>query len=197
MKILKINPKKISQEEIDLIVDYFNNGKTVVLPTDTIYAIHAIATNQKAVERIFKAKGRGKEKPMLILVKSWCMVKEYCFVSAKQDRYLRTLWPGPISVILKKRDGIPDVVTAGNDSVAVRMPDNDLLISIIKKINLPLVSTSVNKSGQASLSDVNEIKNHFNENEIDLVVDIGKNKNKKPSRLIDARDVENIKILRK
>ncbi len=199
MKTIKLNLKNYTEEQIDEVVDYLNRGKVIVYPTDTIYGLGCDATNKKAIEKIFKIKKREKSKALLILVKSWCMVKRYTFLSAKQDKYMRALWPGPVSAILKKKESLPDNLTGDRDSIAVRMPKNDFLINLIKKFDKPLVSTSVNLSGEKSLSNPEEIIKYFKnkKEKPDIIIDASKTKKKKPSRLIDIRDVNDIKILRK
>lgn len=199
MKTIKINQKNITKEQIDEIVGLFNAGKVIVLPTDTIYGLSCDATNKKAINKIFKIKQRNKNKALLILAKSWCMVKKYAFLSAKQDKYMRSLWPGPVSVILKKRKELPDDLTGGKENIAARMPKNDFLIKLIKKLDKPLVSTSVNVSGKESLNNINDIIKVFKnkKHKPDVIIDAGKLKNKKPSKIIDIRNINDIKILRK
>lgn len=197
MKIIKLNLKSYTQNQIDEIVDYFKNGKVVVYPTDTIYGIGCDATNIKAIRKVFKLKQRSKSKALLILVKSWCMLKKYCYVSQKQDKYLRALWPGPVSAILKKRDILPSELTGGLESAAARMPDDEFLISIIKKLDKPIVSTSLNISGEKPVLDLNNIDKLFKDIKPDLIVDAGNLKKKKPSKIIDMQDINNIKIIRK
>jgi len=199
MKVIKIDIKKTDQKIIDEIVGYLNRSKIIVYPTDTIYGIGCDAINKKAIKKIFKIKKRDKSKALLILVKSWCMVKKYTFLSAKQDKYMRSLWPGSVSVILRKRKDLPKELTGGMDSVAVRMPKNDFLINIIKKLDKPLVSTSVNLSGEKSLLNPSDIEQYFKnkKEKPDLIIDAGKLKSKKSSKLIDIRDIDDIKILRK
>ncbi len=197
MKIIKIDFKNPKEEDIDLIVDYFKKGKVIVYPTDTIYGIGCIATNQKAINKIYKIKKRDEKKPLLLLVKSWCMLKKHLFVSKKQDEYLRTVWPGKVSAILKKRDLLPDQISQGLKTLAVRLPENNFLIKIIKEIGEPIVSTSLNITNEKNLEDVKNIEKYFKDKKPDLIIDISKKLKGKPSKLIDITDIKNIKILRK
>jgi L-threonylcarbamoyladenylate synthase len=209
MKIIKIDLKKISRTEVNLIIDYLRQGKVVIYPTDTIYGLGCIATDKKAINKIYKIKKRNKKKPLLILVSSLAMLKRHCYVSRKQEEYLRKVWnnlPQPllgkegsfraVSVILKSRGLLPRNLTGGTDSIAVRLPRNKLLIKIIRQINTPIVSTSLNISGKKNLSNISKIDTYFSRIKPDLAIDVG-NLAKKPSKLIDLRDLNNIKVLRK
>lgn len=196
MKYLNINLKDVQKKQFEEIVSYLQKGGVIIYPTDTLYGIGCLADNKKAINKIFKIKKRGKKHPLLILVHSYCTLKKYCYVSKRQDEYLRKIWPGKYSVILKHRGLLPEEVTGGLDSLAVRLPKNDFLIKILKKVKTPLVSTSVNISGEKSLFDVSNIEKYFKKDKPDLVIDAGILKTKKSSKLIDLQDIDNIKRLR-
>ena len=219
MKKIKIDLNNITKEEINIIVAYFKRGKIIVYPTDTIYGLGCLATNKKAINKVYKIKQRNKNKPLLILVSSLSMLNKYCFINKRQYEYLQTIWPScakategessyakamadkhgnkikPISVVLKSRNLLPEELTGGKNSVAVRIPKNDFLIKIIKRVGAPIVSTSLNISGRKSLIDTDDIEKYFTAEKSDLVVDASDLK-RKPSRLIDVRDVDDIKVLR-
>ncbi|MDD5071707.1 MAG: L-threonylcarbamoyladenylate synthase [Patescibacteria group bacterium] len=198
MKYIKLNLKKITKKEIDLIIDYFKRGKVIVYPTDTIYGLGCLATNKKAVKKIFKIKGREKKKPLLILVNGFKMLKKYCFVSKEREKCLKKLWKSarPTSVILRKKGNLPAELTAGQETIAARLPKNGFLLKILRGVNCPIVSTSLNKSGQKNLESVRALGNYFKKVKPDLVVDAGVIK-AKPSRLIDLRDLGDVRVLRK
>lgn len=187
------------ENDIDLVVDYLRKGKVVVLPTDTVYGLHGDATNSRAIEKIRRIKKRGKNSPLLILVSSLEMVKRYCYLSQKQPEFLRKIWASgnkPVSVVLKSRGKLPRELTAGLDSIGVRLPKSVFLTTIIERVGVPVISTSLNISGQKPLIGVEGLDKYFKAPKPDLVVDAGKLKGS-PSRLIDLRNVEDIKILRK
>ena len=230
MKTIKIeqnkNKKKnkILDKQVELIVRYLKRGKVIVYPTDTIYGLGCIATNKKAINRIYKIKKREKKKPLLILVSSMAMLKKYCYVSKEQEEYLKNVWkqerqfenpPNPpllkggdraVSVILKSRRMLPKELTGGSEDIAVRLPKDELLIKMIGRVKTPIVSTSVNISGKRSLANISQVNKYFIESPEfpfnkggilpDLVIDAGEI-SEKPSKLVDLRDLNNIKVLRK
>lgn len=196
MKRIKINLNKVTPEQFKTIINYLQPGKVIVYPTDTIYGLGCLATDRKAISKIFRIKKRGKNKPLLILIDSFAMLKKYCLVSKKQLDYLHQIWPGPISVVLKSRGILPRELTGDLNSTAVRLPQNDFLIKILRKIKVPLISTSFNISGQGHLIKVDGIERYFNTNQPDLIIDASISKRSKPSKILDLRDINNIKILR-
>lgn len=197
MKKIKINLNKTTKEQIDLIVRYLKQGKVVVLLTDTIYGLHCLATDKKAIDRVYKTKKRSRKKPLIILVSSISMLKKYCYVNKKQTEFLKIARKRPTTVVLKCKQSLPNELTAGSASVAVRLPKNNFLIKIIRKVKKPIVSTSLNIEGKRSLTTLNNLDKYFKKSQPDLVIDTGKTKKAKPSRLIDIRDIKNIKVLRK
>ena len=200
---------KITKKDIGLIVENLKQGKVVVYPTDTVYGLGCDARNGEAIKRINKIKDERGKKPLLILISNFKMLKKYCFVNLEQIKYLREIWADltpapsllrrggirPVTVILKRRPNLPTELTGGLNSLAVRLPDNEFLIKIISEASFPIVSTSLNKKGEKPLRDVSNIETYFKYLP-DLVMDAGVIKGK-PSRLVDLRDVKNIKIIRK
>jgi len=195
MKTIKINLANISKSEIDLIVDYLKRGLVVAYPTDTVYGLGGDAKNAVAIKRINKIKGAKGNKPLLVLISDYKMLRQYCFISRDQEKYLSSIWPGPVTVILKRRPILPDELTGGQNGLAVRLPENNFLFKIISQAGFPIVSTSLNKKGEKPLSEVKNLEKYF-KHLPDLVVDAGTLKGK-PSRIVDLRDIKNIKVIRK
>jgi tRNA threonylcarbamoyl adenosine modification protein (Sua5/YciO/YrdC/YwlC family) len=196
MQTIKVNLKKISSQEIGFIAGFLQKGKVIVYPTDTIYGLGCSATDKKAINKIYRIKKREKNKPLLVLISDFKMLSEYFKVDKKQLAYLRKVWPGKFSVILDKKSTLSNDVSAGLSSAAVRLPKSRFLTKMIKELGVPLVSTSLNKSGENHLEKLEMLAEYFGTTKPDLVIDAGILKGK-PSRLIDLRDPENIIILRK
>ncbi len=206
MQIAKINPRKINKSDLDFIANNFKKEKVVAYPAETIYGLGGIASSEKVIKKIYKLKKRDTSKAFIILVGSFCMLKKYFFVNARQDKFLRTIWPKPFgikrvrptTVILKSRGILPRILEK-DGSIAVRLPmanqwAREFLIPLIKKIDKPIISTSLNISGQKPINNLKNIAKIFPQ--IDLVIDRGKMPPRKASRIIDLMDVENIKIIR-
>jgi tRNA threonylcarbamoyl adenosine modification protein (Sua5/YciO/YrdC/YwlC family) len=196
MEIISIKQNKISNNELDFIVRYFKQGKIIAYPTDTIYGLGCRANKKRAIDRIYKIKRKKADVPMIVLVSSISMIKKYCFLSRGQEEMIKRA-TGPTTFILKSRGILPNEVSGGRDSLAVRLPKNDFLIKMIKQVGRPIISTSLNISGKKNINDLSKVNKYFHTVKPDLVIDAGPVKRKQASRVVDIRDLNNIKVLRK
>lgn len=175
------------------IVEVIKSGGVVIMPTDTIYGIIADATNEYAIQRVYEMKKRNENKPMLMLVNSIEMLEKYVSsISDIERKLIDELWPGALTIIFKKRN-VSDLLTGGLDTVGIRFPDNKLLIDIMNELNVPLLSTSVNVSGDESATCINNINNLILDN-VDYVYDVGECKGE-PSTIVVV-DNNELKVLR-
>ena len=201
MEEIKIDLKKNNGEEIDLIVKKLENGSVLVLPTDTVYGLSCLASSKKAIDKIYKIKKRAREKKFILLMKSFCMVRKYCFLSVAQYKFLkeRIDKEKPLTVVLRSREKLPKYLRQEN-SVAIRIPaSNDFLMNVLKKVNEPIVSTSLNLSGNKEIVGTKKIKYFFKRKKVlpEMFVNIGEPITQKPSTIADIRDMKRIVILRK
>lgn len=148
------------------------DGGLVVFPTETVYGLGANAYNENAVATIFKAKGRPQDNPLIVHISSLDQVKDIA-VDVPDEFYklAERFMPGPLTVILKKSDKIPYVVTAGGDTVGVRMPDNAYTRQLIAK-SFPLAAPSANRSKHISPTTAQHVYEDLN-GEVDLILDDG------------------------
>jgi len=202
MTHIEINPKRIRPAVFDLIAGSLQIGQVVVLPTDTIYGLSCLANLVKPIKQIYRIKKRDAKKPLLILVSDLKMAKKYVAISPSQAKFLRKIWSKnqpPTTVILKDLNKLPFELTRGSDGLAIRLPKSKFLIKIIKKVDCPLVSTSLNLSGEKNINDFSKLNKYFprKSNRPDLVIDAGRARKRKPSRLIDLRNEEKPIIIRK
>ncbi len=152
----------------ELILD----GELVVFPTETVYGLGADAFNEDAVRKIFIAKGRPQDNPLIVHVSSIDQVQEVAReIPDKFYLIAERFMPGPISVILKKGDKIPSVVTAGGDTVAVRMPENEIARRLIT-MSKPLAAPSANKSKHVSPTSAQHVYDDL-KGEVQLILDGG------------------------
>ena len=125
-------------------------GGTVVFPTETVYGLGACALNAKAVARIFEIKKRPHFDPLIVHVESIRQAKTLARVSPKAEALMKRFWPGPLTLVLPKKHIVPDIVTAGLDTVALRMPAHPAAVALIKKAGVPIAAPSANSFGSLS-----------------------------------------------
>lgn len=144
-----------SAEEIDAIREVFAQGGIAILPTDTLYGLHAAADSARAVAKLFEAKRRAESQPLVVLC---CSIDQVRSLGAEMDestaRALDKLWPAPLTAILRLRE--PIAASAGLSTVAVRVPDLAWLRELLESTG-PLASTSVNLSGERAVYSTDEI----------------------------------------
>lgn len=200
MKTIKLDISNFSSEDVEKISFEIKKGETVVLPTDTIYGLSALANSNKSVEKICDIKNRDRKKNLVVVMKSFCMVRKYCYLNQKQYDFIKKSFERsrPTTVILKGRDSLKRYLMDKEGGVAVRIPmKSDLLIKVLKNVDEPLISTSLNMAGQKELMSVHNIDKYFTSAvRPDLVVDAGEIRGRS-SRIVDIRDMDDIKVLRK
>lgn len=161
-----------AKDGIDEGARILKDGGLVVFPTETVYGLGANAYNENAVANIFKAKGRPQDNPLIVHISSLDQVGDIA-VDVPDEFYklAERFMPGPLTVILKKSDKIPYVVTAGGDTVGVRMPDNAYTRQLIAK-SFPLAAPSANRSKHISPTTAQHVYEDLN-GEVDLILDDG------------------------
>lgn len=177
------------------IVKVIREGGVVVCPTDTVYGLVGDATNKRAVEKIFKIKKRPKNKPLPIFVKDIKMAKELAEISKKQEKFLKKIWPGKTTVVLKsqitnyKSQANPKFKIYGinKKTIALRIPNYGLLLDLVKQLSRPLTGTSANVSGQPASGEIKKVLKQFENKKYqpDLIIDEGNLSKSKPSKIID------------
>jgi L-threonylcarbamoyladenylate synthase len=175
--------------DVKKAVDFLRAGKIVIFPTDTVYGLLALASNKKAVDKIYKIKKRPKSKPLPTFVKSFAAAKELAEINKNQEKIIKKYWPGKYTFILNKK--------YGSGTIALRIPKYKPLNNLLKRVNAPLAQTSVNISGQPPLTKIKDILEIFGvASGVDLIINGGNLPNRKPSTIIDLIKEKN-KILRK
>lgn len=153
--------------------EILRSGGLVAIPTETVYGLAANALDPEAVKKIFTAKGRPQDNPLIVHVQS---LEEIPPLTEKADERLGALaerfWPGPLTVIMKRSSLVPDEVTAGLDTVAIRMPSHPAARAVIKAAGVPLAAPSANASGRPSPTKAEHVLRDL-EGRIDAVVDGG------------------------
>jgi len=160
------------------------SGKIFIYPTDTVYGLGCDATNDKAVDKIKKIKGRDEEKPLSIIAPSIDWIKEHCVVDFDIDKYL----PGAYTLILKKKDPSFLKKVASGDTLGVRIPKSEFCDDI-RKIMRPFVTTSVNLSGEDAAASIEEINLDLIDR-VDEIIDIGKLNGNPSTLVIDGKEIK-------
>lgn len=172
-EIIKIDKNNLDKELLKKAGDYLSLGKLVAFPTETVYGLGADGLNEEAVKKIFKAKGRPQDNPLILHIDTIEMVEKLAIdISEDSFKLINKYWPGPLTLILKRSKLVPDIITGGLDTVAVRMPDNEIAREIIKNSHLPIAAPSANTSGRPSPTTAEHVYMDL-ENKIDLIIDGG------------------------
>lgn len=170
------------------------HGKLIVYPTDTLYALGADIFNKDAVEKVFEIKKRPWDVPLPVAVSDVEQIQQVADVNDTARIFSKVFLPGPLTLVLFKKKLVPDIVTAGMDKIAVRIPKNDLALRLISNFG-PLTVTSCNIHGRKTAEVISKIKMQFTPDDISVFLDQGELKGK-PSTIVDISE-GNIKILRK
>ncbi|WP_136716877.1 L-threonylcarbamoyladenylate synthase [Halorientalis salina] len=146
----------MTDADIDAAADALRAGDLVVYPTETVYGLGADATDADAVSRVFEAKGRDRDKPVSLAVPDAETALEYTAPTARERRFMHEFLPGPVTLVVDRKEMVPDALTAGSDRVGVRVPDHDLALELLDAFH-PITSTSANVSGEGSVRDLDEL----------------------------------------
>lgn len=175
MKSKYINLKK--EKDINKIKEAseaIKQGKLVLFPTETVYGIGANALNETAVKQIYVAKGRASDNPLIAHISDIEMLKQLVIeVGSIERKLIEKFWPGPLTIIFKKKEIIPDIITAGLDTVAIRMPSNKIARDLIKYSGCPIAAPSANISGKPSGTIVEDIIEEL-DGKVEYIIDGGK-----------------------
>jgi len=141
----------LEPNEIRKASHIIRSGGTVAFPTETVYGLGANALDAGAVAKIFRAKGRPADNPLIVHISSREMLKMVAKdIPALAFKLMDAFWPGALTIILKRKDGVPDITTGGLDTVAVRIPDHEIALSLIREAGVPIAAPSANISGRPS-----------------------------------------------
>lgn len=200
MKILDIYPNsfKGSNIEIQQAVAIIKNSSAVVYPTDTVYGLGVNALDVFAIEQVFEIKKRPKTKPLPIIVSSIEMAKRVMYIDSKVERILREIWPGPVTVVLHKKNILSNILTAGKNTIGVRIPNNRIALALVREFGSPITGTSANIFKSNECRNAQEVLKQFKDqfSKPDLILDAGQiEKGTRPSTIVDLT-TSKLKILR-
>jgi len=160
-------------KDIELASQLLSQGRLVAIPTETVYGLAANALDEKAVLSIFEAKKRPFFDPLIVHVHSTQAVTRYAtFTDERLQKLAAQFWPGPLTILLPKKNIIPAIVTSGLDHVAIRIPRHPLTLKLLEKIDLPLAAPSANPFGYVSPTRPEHVARQLG-NKIDYILDGG------------------------
>ncbi len=170
---LKVDPHQPNPRIIEIAAAMIRNGEVVAFPTETVYGVGADALSERAVGRIFAAKDRPMDNPLLLHVDSWEQAAELVYpVSDEALVLVKRFWPGPLTFVARARGEVPEIVRSGLPTVGLRMPDHQVALDLIRASGRPIAATSANKSGHPSPIKAEHVK-HDLEGRISAIIDGG------------------------
>ena len=163
--------------DFNRIKELLEEKEIVVYPTDTVYGVGGLITSEEAIKKIYQAKERSYNSPIIALVSSVDKVEDIAYINEKNrdliERLIERFWPGGLTIILKKREFVPDILTAKGDTIGIRMPNLDIALKIIESVGGVLPTTSANISGETTPRSYDEVSERFRER-VGILIDGGK-----------------------
>jgi L-threonylcarbamoyladenylate synthase len=149
--------------DIDAAAKLLAKGELVSIPTETVYGLAANALNDDAVLKIYEVKQRPQFNPLIVHVASWQQAATYVRnIPPKAQLLAETFWPGPLTLLLEKQNNIPDLVTAGSNRVAIRIPNHPLTLALLQQLDFPVAAPSANPSGYVSPTSAQHVLQNLN-----------------------------------
>jgi L-threonylcarbamoyladenylate synthase len=186
-RIVKVGAEAIDQSAVEAAAEILRRGGLVAFPTETVYGLGANALDVAAVGRIFTAKGRPSYNPLIVHVSdeesAHALAREW---PADASRLAHAFWPGPLTLVLRKRDVVPDLVTASLDSVAIRVPAHPIALALLRAARIPLAAPSANRSTELSPTTAQHVERSLG-GRIDLILDGGATDVGIESTVVDLR----------
>ena len=170
--VIKINDVNSQAEDIAYAAALLCGGGLVVIPTETVYGLGGDGTNPQSSKKIYAAKGRPSDNPLIIHRAEPSDAEKYAYTNEIYYKLAKAFMPGPLTVILPKKDTIPYETTGGLDTVAVRCPSHPVAHAIIKAAGIPIAAPSANISGKPSTTAVEYVIEDF-DGRVDMIIDGG------------------------
>ena len=150
--------KRYKESEIDELAQILKKDGVISVPTDTVFGICACLNSKKAYDKLIEVKNRPLNKSFPVMCATIEQIKDIAIVDEKTEKLIKSFMPGPITLVMKKRKNLPDYVTNGKDTIAIRMAPSKAIEELILKVGSPLFMTSANQSGEAECTTLEEIE---------------------------------------
>ncbi len=178
--------------ELNEIVNALNDGQIIAFPTDTVFGLGCLYDLKEAILKIKEAKNRNLNKSLPMMCSGLDMIQKVAITNSKSESLIKELTPGALTLILKKKDDVPSFVTDGKSNIAIRIPDDPWILSLLNKLNKPMLVTSANISNNPSLQHFEDVYASLN-GRIDGIVK-GEAKSNIASTIVDTTN--NYQIIR-
>ena len=184
--------KQYVKSELDQVVEALCVGEIVAFPTDTVFGLGCVYDNPTAIAHIKEAKGRSEKKPLPMMCADLNMIEKVAELSDQARVLINQLTPGALTLILNKKTSVPDYVTNGFSTIAIRIPNDEFILAMLRKLGKPLLVTSANLSDHPSMKDDQEVLNEL-DGRIDGIV-LGSANSTIASTIVDMTN--DLKIVR-
>jgi len=191
--LLSINSQNPQMRLIKKAVDILRDGGIIIYPTDTVYGLGCDLSNKKGIEKIYELKKRNRKQPLSFVCSDLKHISEYAKVTDYAYKTMKRLLPGAYTFILEASRLVPKIILPKRSTTGIRVPDNQICLSLVKELGQPIISTSVKTEQGETLGDPSVIKEYFGRM-VDLIIDGGIIL-PQPSSVISLVD-DNIEIIR-
>lgn len=150
--------KRYKSNEIDKLSEILKNDGVISVPTDTVFGVCARINSIKAYDNLVKTKNRPITKPFPVMCADEEQIRSIAIIDEKAEKLIKEFMPGPITLVLRKREDLPEYINNGRDSIAIRMATSKALEDLIRKVGSPIFMSSANQSGEPTCQDLDEIE---------------------------------------
>ena len=172
----------LNQNELEKAAKILNNGGVIAFPTETVFGFGVCFDNQDAYKKLIEVKRRPPEKPFTVMLSDPNEIKDIAYVDKKAEKLIKSFMPGQFTIILKAKEWLPSYCVSKEGNVGIRISSDQLVRDLIKKTGKPLLVPSANKSGEAPLTNSDDVISVF-KNEIDAVI-VGESISNIPSTIV-------------
>lgn len=184
----------VTENELNEIIEILKNDGIIIFPSETVYGIACNALSSIGIDKIYKVKNRPFEKHLNIFVSNTSEINKYAYVTSKlEEKIINNYMPGAITIILKSKN-VLNSIAFEDDTIGIRIPDNKIMLELLKRIDFPLATTSANISGKKSNINIDELVKDF-DCKVDAIIDGGQSTLGLASTIVKVED-DKINILR-
>ena len=186
----------VDESELNKIKEILDNDGVIIFPTDTVYGIACNCFSEKAIKKVFDIKKRPENKPINVLSNSLDKIKLVSKnINEKEEFLINKYMPGALTIILDKNEKVSDILTAGLDTIGVRIPKNNISLRILENVSYPLATTSANISGDSAGIKISDFLKEF-DGVVDAIIDGGETDLKVASTIVRVESDNKLKIIR-